>query len=68
MVESSLSFLGFGVQPPTASWGQILSQSRDYMDIAWWLMAFPGFAIFLTITAFNLVGDGMRDAIDPRTS
>src|SRR3989339_782844 len=51
LVESSLSFLGFGVQPPTASWGQILSQSREYMDIAWWLMAFPGAAIFLTITA-----------------
>ncbi len=68
LVESSLSFLGFGVQPPTASWGQILSQSRDYMDIAWWLMVFPGFAIFLTITAFNLVGEGLRDAIDPRTT
>lgn len=68
LVESSLSFLGFGVQPPTPSWGQILSQSREFMDIAWWLMVFPGFAIFLTITAFNLVGEGLRDAVDPRTS
>jgi len=68
LVESSLSFLGFGVQPPTPSWGQILSQSREFMDIAWWLMVFPGVAIFLTITAFNLVGEGLRDAVDPRTN
>lgn len=66
LVESGLSFLGFGVQPPTPSWGEALSQSRDFMDIAWWLALFPGFAIFLTITAYNLVGEGLRDAIDPR--
>ena len=66
LVESSLSFLGFGVQPPTPSWGEILSQSRDFMDIAWWLTLFPGLAIFLTITSYNLVGEGLRDAIDPR--
>lgn len=66
LVESSLSFLGFGVQPPTASWGEILSQSRDFIDIAWWLTLFPGLAIFMTITAYNLVGEGLRDAIDPR--
>lgn len=66
LVESSLSFLGFGVQPPTPSWGEILSQSRDFMDIAWWLAFFPGLAIFLSITAYNLVGEGLRDAIDPR--
>lgn len=66
LIESSLSFLGFGVQPPTPSWGEILSQSRDFMDIAWWLVLFPGAAIFSTITAFNLVGEGLRDAIDPR--
>ena len=66
LVESSLSFLGFGVQPPTPSWGEILSQSRDFMDIAWWLALFPGIAIFVTITAYNLVGEGLRDAIDPR--
>jgi len=66
LVESSLSFLGFGVQPPTASWGEILSQSRDFMDIAWWLAIFPGLAIFINITAYNLVGEGLRDAIDPR--
>lgn len=66
LVESSLSFLGFGVQPPTPSWGDILSQSRDFMDIAWWLTLFPGIAIFVTITAFNLVGEGLRDAVDPK--
>lgn len=66
LVESSLSFLGFGVQPPTPSWGEILSQSRDFMDIAWWLALFPGIAIFISITAYNLVGEGLRDAIDPR--
>jgi len=66
LIESSLSFLGFGVQPPTPSWGEILSQSRDFMDIAWWLALFPGIAIFISITAYNLVGEGLRDAIDPR--
>ena len=66
LVESSLSFLGFGVQPPTPSWGEILSESRKYIDFAWWLATFPGFAIFITITAYNLVGEGLRDAIDPK--
>jgi peptide/nickel transport system permease protein len=64
--ESALSFLGFGVQPPTPSWGDILSQSRSYYDFAWWLTIFPGTAIFITVTAFNLVNEGLRDAIDPR--
>lgn len=66
LTESSLSFLGFGVQPPTPSWGAILSQSRDYIEFAWWLIVFPGFAIFLSITAYNLVGEGLRDAMDPK--
>ena len=66
LVESSLSFLGFGVPPYVSSWGRLLSQSRDFMDIAWWLTIAPGFAIFITITAYNLVGEGLRDAIDPR--
>jgi len=65
LIESSLSFLGFGVQPPTPSWGEILSSSRDFIDIAWWLTIFPGIAIFLTITAYNLIGEGLRDAVDP---
>ncbi|MFC1735982.1 ABC transporter permease [Candidatus Hydrogenedentota bacterium] len=66
LVESSLSFLGFGIPPPAASWGSILSQSRDYIEFAWWLTVFPGAAIFITITAYNLVGEGLRDATDPR--
>jgi len=66
LIESALSFLGFGVPPPTASWGDILSQSRSYINFAWWLASFPGAAIFLTVTIYNLVGEGFRDAIDPR--
>ena len=66
LVESSLSFLGFGVPPHVPSWGGILSESQEFMDVAWWLTLAPGFAIFLTITAYNLVGESLRDAIDPR--
>lgn len=66
LTESALSFLGFGVPPPTASWGEILKQSQSYVDFAWWLVAFPGIAVFITVVAFNLVGDGLRDALDPR--
>ena len=66
MVESALSFLGFGVPPPTPSWGDVLSQSKKYVDFAWWLVLFPGAAIFLTVTSFNLVGEGFRNAIDPK--
>ncbi|HSE84140.1 MAG TPA: ABC transporter permease [Thermodesulfobacteriota bacterium] len=66
LVESALSFLGFGVPPPQPSWGEVLSQSQKYVDFAWWLVLFPGAAIFLTVTAFNLVGEGFRDAIDPK--
>lgn len=66
LVESGLSFLGFGVPPPEPSWGDILSQSQRYVDFAWWLVLFPGFAIFITVTAFNLVGEGFRNAIDPK--
>ena len=67
LIESSLSFLGFGVQPPTPSWGDILSQSRDFMDFAWWLTLIPGFAIFITITSYNLVGEGLQDSLDPKS-
>lgn len=66
LIESSLSFLGFGVKPGVPSWGAILSESREFIDIAWWLTLFPGVAIFLTITSFNLVGEGLRDATDPK--
>ncbi len=67
LVESALSFLGFGVPPPTPSWGDVLSQSKKYVDFAWWLVLFPGAAIFLTVTSFNLVGEGFRSSIDPKT-
>jgi len=66
LTESALSFLGFGVPPSTPSWGSILSQAQAYMDIAWWLTLAPGFAIFLSITAYNLIGEALRDAIDPQ--
>lgn len=66
LIESSLSFLGFGVPPQVSSWGSILSQSQEFMDIAWWLTLIPGAAIFITITVYNIVGEGLRDAIDPR--
>jgi len=66
LTESGLSFLGFGVPPPTASWGSILSLARQYVYQAWWLTAFPGAAIFLSILCYNLIGEGLRDAVDPR--
>lgn len=66
LTESALSFLGFGVPPPDPSWGDVLSQSQRYVDFAWWLVLFPGAAIFLTVTSFNIVGEGFRNAIDPK--
>jgi peptide/nickel transport system permease protein len=66
LIEASLSFLGFGVQPPAPSWGNILTEGRTYIFDAWWLTVFPGFAILFAVLSFNLVGDGLRDALDPR--
>ncbi|MCE0498908.1 MAG: ABC transporter permease [Methylacidiphilales bacterium] len=66
LLESSLSFLGFGMQAPTPSWGDILGESRLYIDFAWWLAFFPGLAILITIMSYNFVGEGLRDAVDPR--
>jgi peptide/nickel transport system permease protein len=65
VLEAGLSFLGVGVQPPTPSWGTMVADGRDSLLSAWWLSTFPGFAIVLTVLAFNLVGDGLRDAMDP---
>jgi len=65
LIESSLSYLGLGAQPPTPSWGGMLNQGRDYMRQAPWGTMFPGLAIFVTVMAFNLLGDGLRDALDP---
>ncbi len=66
LIESTLSFLGFGVGPSTPSWGSILASSRLLLPSGWWLTVFPGLAIFLTVTSYNLVGEGLRDASDPR--
>jgi len=66
LTESALSFLGIGVQPPTPSWGNMLTAGKDNIDIAWWLSLFPGLAILLTVLGFNLLGEGIRDSLDPR--
>lgn len=66
LTESALSFLGIGVQPPTPSWGNILTSGKDNIQIAWWLSVFPGLAILVTVLAYNLLGEGLRDALDPR--
>ena len=66
LLESGLSFLGLGVQPPDPSWGNILTSGKDYIETAWWLTLFPGFAIFITVVAYNLLGEGLRDVLDPR--
>ena len=66
LVESGLSFLGLGVQPPEPSWGNILTSGKDNITVAWWLSLFPGLAILLTVLSYNLVGEGLRDALDPR--
>jgi len=67
LFEAALSFLGVGVQPPTASWGAMISDAIAIFDTAWWYMTFPGLALLLTVLAFNLVGDGLQDALNPRT-
>lgn len=66
LTESALSFLGIGVQPPTPSWGNILASGKDYIEFAWWLSLFPGLAILVTVLSYNLLGEGIRDALDPR--
>jgi peptide/nickel transport system permease protein len=66
LVEAGLSFLGLGVQPPTPAWGSMLGAGRNYMTFAPWLTTFPGLAIFVTVLGFNFVGDGLREALDPK--
>ncbi len=68
LVESGLSFLGLGVQAPQASWGNILTDGKEYIQFAWWLSLFPGLAILLTVLGYNLLGDGLRDAYNPRSN
>ncbi len=66
LTESGLSFLGLGVQPPFATWGNILNEGKDTIEIAWWLSLYPGLAILVTVLSYNLLGEGIRDALDPR--
>jgi peptide/nickel transport system permease protein len=66
LTESGLSFLGLGVQPPFATWGNILNEGKDAIEIAWWLSLYPGLAILITVLSYNLLGEGIRDALDPR--
>ncbi len=66
LTESALSFLGIGVLPPTPSWGNILTSGKDFIEFAWWLSLFPGLSILITVLAYNLLGEGIRDALDPR--
>lgn len=66
LLESGLSFLGLGIQPPTPSWGNILTSGKDNITIAWWLSFYPGIAILIAALSYNLVGEGLRDALDPR--
>ncbi len=66
LTESGLSFLGLGVQPPYATWGNILNEGKDAIELAWWLSLYPGLAILITVLSYNLLGEGIRDALDPR--
>lgn len=66
LIEASLSFLGLGIQPPQASWGNLIADGRDALGTAWWVAAFPGAALVVAVLAFNLLGEGLRDALDPR--
>ena len=66
IAESTLSFLGIGFEPDVPTWGRLLSESRDFLDIAWWMAVGPGMMIFLTVLSINFIGDGLRDAFDPR--
>jgi peptide/nickel transport system permease protein len=68
LLEAALSFLGVGVQPPDASWGAMIADATTIFDSAWWYMVFPGVALLLTVLAFNLLGDGLQDALNPRSS
>jgi peptide/nickel transport system permease protein len=68
LFEAALSYLGVGIRPPTASWGQMIAQATPIFNTAWWYMTFPGLALLFTVLAFNLVGDGLQDALNPRTA
>jgi peptide/nickel transport system permease protein len=67
IAEASMSFLGLGLQPPTPSWGSMLNSAQRFLGTAPWMALWPGLAIFMTVLSFNLLGDGLRDALDPRS-
>jgi peptide/nickel transport system permease protein len=66
LTAAGLSFIGFGAQPPTPEWGVMISEGRDYIMSHWWISTWPGLAIFTVVMGFNLLGDGLRDLLDPR--
>jgi peptide/nickel transport system permease protein len=66
LVESALSFIGVGTPPPTPSWGNMLAEGREHISVAWWLTVIPGLSIMATVLGLNLLGDGLRDLLDPR--
>jgi peptide/nickel transport system permease protein len=68
LFEAALSFLGVGIRPPTASWGEMIAAATPIFNTAWWYMAFPGIALLVTVLAFNLLGDGLRDALNPKAA
>jgi ABC-type dipeptide/oligopeptide/nickel transport system permease subunit len=68
LLEAALSFLGVGIRPPTASWGQMIADATPIFNTAWWYMVFPGVALMLTVLAFNLLGDGLHDALNPKAA
>ncbi len=68
LIEAALSFLGIGIRPPAASWGQMIASATPIFNTAWWYMAFPGIALLATVLAFNLLGDGLQDALNPKTA
>ena len=68
LLEAALSFLGVGIRPPTASWGQMIADATPIFNTAWWYMVFPGIALLLTVLAFNLLGDGLHDALNPKAA
>jgi peptide/nickel transport system permease protein len=67
LFEAGLSFLGLGIQPPTPSWGSIMSAGRQYVERAWWLTVFPGLSLFVVVVCINVAGDWLRDRLDPRS-
>jgi peptide/nickel transport system permease protein len=68
LLEAALSYLGVGINPPQASWGEMLAEATPIFNTAWWFFVFPGLALLLTVLAFNLLGDGIRDALDPKAA